>query len=182
MLTSSSMHPRRPRSVWRATTGLFLLVAAGCSLDATNVRTIQLAERDSATVVISGAFATSSQARAAFSSNVVGDLRYFEITIFPMVYPSPPWSVYVSGSTGRLAAGTYSLSSDQAGILTAGVLTNSSAGKALYSAATGELVITSSSTSSVRGTLRFTGASLGGDTITVESEFVATCLMEGYCI
>jgi hypothetical protein len=183
MLTDSSIHPWRSRRVLRVATALFLLIVAGCSLDATNTRTIEWVDlRGSSTVTISGAYTTSAQGHADMLSGAAPGTTAFELMITPMDFPSTPWIIYVYRPKGRPALGTYSISITPDATMSARLDIKGASTLASYVATTGELVITSSSTSSVRGTLRFTGSGPDGATVTVDSEFTAICPLGIVCL
>lgn len=181
MLTISSMHPCRSRRVSHAATALFLLVAAGCSIDSTmSIEGVDPA--GSAAVTISGAFTTSSQGHATMLSGTYGGTSSFELAIVPTGYISPPWLIVVHRSNGRPAVGTYSLVYTLGSTVSAGFDLRGPGTPTSYVATEGELVITSSSASSVRGTLRFTGTGPDGATVTVDSEFTAMCPVGISCV
>lgn len=182
MLTSSSMHPCRTLRVWRAATALFLLVAAGCSIDST-ISIDGVDPAGSATVTISGAFTTSSRGHATMLSGTYGGTSSFEVSIVPAGYISPPlWMIVVHRSNGRPVVGTYSLVYTLSSTVSADFDVRGPGTPTSYGATAGELVITSSSASSVSGTLRFTGTGPGGATVTVDSDFTAMCPVGIVCL
>ncbi len=174
MLTDSSMQPCGFRRVSRAAAALFLLAAAGCSIDST----ISIDGPDpagSAAVTITGAYTASSQGHAWIQSGAVAGTTNFDLVMAPVSFPPVPWMVFVHSSKGRPAVGTYSIAIAPGATMSARLDVNGASTLTSYVAAAGELVITSSSASSVRGTLRFTGTGPDGATVTVDSEFTAMC-------
>lgn len=90
--------------------------------------------------------------------------------------------IVVHRSNGRPVVGTYSLVYTLGSTVSADFDVRGPGTPTSYGATAGELVITSSSASSVSGTLRFTGTGPGGATVTVDSDFTAMCPVGIVCL
>jgi hypothetical protein len=127
-------------------------------------------------VSATGAVSTSGTGAAVFQSVASNGESFFYILLDPIA-GNGMWEVQIFNRNGRLSAGTYQ-------ILTVADLNSPSASfyytngssRGAWKSTTGELVITESSLSSVRGTFHFTAASLfGPTTVSAEGAFNASC-------
>jgi hypothetical protein len=167
-----------PRAVTRAAAALFIAAAVSCG----NGGTEPLGDPiGAATVTTTGAYSASGNAVALFMSSVSGDLHFFEITVLSSLGRDPAWELVLSSSTPRLPVGTYTFTQSPGATVYATYLVGGPVTHDVYYATSGELVITSSSTSAVRGTIHLTGTSGTGATVTVDGTFTAKCLADGFC-
>jgi hypothetical protein len=132
------------------------------------------------TVVTTGAVTASGSGQAIFQSMSSGTTRLFQLVVAPAnTSGTNAWSLQIVSTAGRPAAGTYQLSplSGSGSNLTATFYYVNGGAIEMFNSTSGELVITSSSPSAVRGTIAFTGrAAIGGtSTVTTEGAFNAPC-------
>jgi hypothetical protein len=137
------------------------------------------------TVSTSGAVRTSGSGVAFFQSIGSGNLRVFQIVVAPASQSgNNVWALQIASSAGRPAAGTYQLTSSSGPTNILANFSYVSGGRIdMYTATSGEVVITSSSTSAVRGTINFTGATFDGTgTVTTQGSFNARCAPGFECL
>jgi hypothetical protein len=157
-----------------ATSALLFLAAAGCGSDGPLAPGI-----GTGSLTASGAVTASGSGLALFQSISSGGTSLFQIVIAPITPSQTTWQVQIANYSGRLAAGTYTLSplSPSSGLPTANFYYTSGAAMQMFNSTSGELVITSSSPSAVRGTFTFTATDPAGGTssVTAHGSFYAQC-------
>jgi hypothetical protein len=170
--------PSRRRTI---AVGAFLfLVAVGCGGDGPVAPGI-----GSGSVTASGAVSASGNGLAIFQSLSSGGTSLFQIVIAPLTQNAGTWEVQIASYSGRPEAGTYALAPLSASPTTptANFYYNSAGAIQLFSATTGELVITSSSATEVRGTFTFTATDAGSNnSITAHGSFQAQCAPGTPCL
>ena len=138
-----------------------------------------------------GAVSTSGSGLALFQSFASGGQSLFQVMVAPInlgqTGSTPAWQLQIVSYTGRPAVGTYALSALSASSTnpTANFYwTTGGTTMDLYNSTSGQLVITSSSTSEVKGTFTFTAANTAGGTATVTAtgSFHAQCVPGMDCI
>ena len=130
-----------------------------------------------ASVTATGAVSTSGTGLALFQSMSSGGTSLFQIMLAPTT-ATTAWDVQVVNYSGRPAAGTYQLLPLSASSTspTASFYYPAGSTMTMYTATSGELVITESSPSAVRGTFHFTAANVSGTgTVTADGSFNASC-------
>jgi hypothetical protein len=134
----------------------------------------------SGNVNASGAVTASGNGVAIFQSVSVSGMSLFQIAVQPPAQTGGSvWQLQIVRYAERPAVGTYQLvelsasSSDP----TASFYYTSGGTMEMFAAVSGELVITASSSTTVRGTFTFTAESTTNSarTVTVEGSFAATC-------
>jgi hypothetical protein len=171
------------------TFGLLGLAAASCGGDGL----FGPDGRARGTMSASGALAASGEGLAFFqsiSSRGGGDM--FQLSVAPVtlgvdVAPRAVWHVQIARYAQRPVPGTYQIvpsspgSSDPSATF---YYTNSDGSLELFGATSGELVITSSSPTSVRGTFTFFATSATNETrsVTVQGTFTAVCPPGATCL
>ena len=131
-------------------------------------------------VSASGAVSVSGEGLALFQSVTIGGQSLFQIAVQPTTGSgSSVWQLQIVRYAERPAAGSYPITelSASAQDPTANFYYTNAGSMELFAATSGELVITSSSSTAVRGTYTFTAASTGNSarTVTVEGSFAALC-------
>ena len=134
-----------------------------------------------ASVTTTGAVSASGAGLALFQSVSSGGTSLFQILLAPATPTSATtsWEIQVVNYAGRLAVGTYPLLplSASSSSPTANFYYTTGGSMGMYESTSGQLVITESSPSAVRGTLHFTGTNVGGmATVTVDGAFNASCV------
>ena len=164
----------RSRAMGLATFALVSLAAAGCGSDGPLAPGM-----GTGSLTASGAVTASGTGLALFQSVSSGGTSLFQIVIAPITPSQTTWQLQIANYSGRLAAGTYSLSplSASSSDPTANFYYTSGAAMQVFNSTSGELVITSSSPSSVRGTFTFTATDPAGGTssVTAHGSFNAQC-------
>jgi hypothetical protein len=132
------------------------------------------------TLTASGAVSTSGSGLALFQSVSSGGTSLFQIVVVPVSQTvTASWQLQIVNYSGRLAVGTYQLSplSVSSPDPTANFYYTSAGTMTAFSSTSGELVITSSSSSSVRGTFTFTATNAAGSasSVTAHGSFNAQC-------
>jgi hypothetical protein len=131
------------------------------------------------TLTASGAVSTSGTGIALFQSISSGGTNLFQILIAPTSQSTTTWQLQIANYSGRPAAGTYNLSalSPSSSDPTANLYYTSGGTMQMFNSTSGQLVITSSSPSSVRGTFTFTATDPAGGaaTVTANGTFNAQC-------
>ena len=163
------------RRAMAAATCALLSFAAGCGSD--NPLGPGLG---SATVSATGAVSASGTGAALFQSASSGGTSLFQIVIAPLSQSAnSTWQVQIANYSGRLAAGTYNLSELSASSTdpTATFYYVSGGNIQMFNSTSGQLVISSSSTSVVSGTFTFTATDVdtGTGTVTAQGSFSAQC-------
>ena len=160
------------RRVRAMATTLFALLAAGCG---------SAVEPGSgpgtASVTATGAVSASGSGLALFQSASSGGTSLFQIMLTPTT-ATTVWQVQVVNYSGRLPVGTHQLLPLSASSTspTASFYYTTGGTMTMYNATSGELVITASSQSAVRGTFHFTAANVNGTgTVTADGTFNASC-------
>lgn len=131
-------------------------------------------------VSASGAVSASGNGVAIFQSVSVGGTNLFQIAVQPVTQGGGTvWQLQIVRYAERPAVGTYQLVelSSSSSDPTANFVYTSGGTTELFTALSGELVITSSSPSAVHGTFTFTAESTtdAARTVTVEGSFAAMC-------
>ena len=133
-----------------------------------------------ASVTATGAVSSSGSGLALFQSVSSGGTSLFQILLAPTAASTTTsWQVQVANYSGRLPVGTYQLLPLSASSTnpTASFYYTTGGSMTMYNATSGELVITASSPSAVRGTFHFTGANVAGSgTVTADGAFNASCV------
>ena len=131
------------------------------------------------TLTASGAVTASGSGVALFQSISSGGTSLFQILVAPATQTTNTWELQIANYTGRLAVGTYQLSplSPSSPDPTAAFYYVSGGNMDMYNSTSGQLVITSSSPSAVKGTFTFTATRTAGGagTVTAQGSFNAKC-------
>ena len=174
-------HPRdarparsRRRALALATCVLLSLAVVGCGGDGPLAPGI-----GSGNLTATGAVTASGSGLALFQSVSSGGTSLFQIVIAPVSQSATTWTLQIANYSGRLAAGTYVLGPLSASPTdpTANFYYSSGGTVRSFSSTSGQLVITSSSSSEVRGTFTFsaTDPADGTSTVSAHGSFVAQC-------
>jgi len=131
-------------------------------------------------VSASGAVSASGNGVAIFQSVSIGGTNLFQIAVQPAMQTGDAvWQLQIVRYAERPAVGTYPLVelSASSGDPTANFAYMSGGTMELFTAVSGELFITSSSPTAVRGTFTFTAESTTNSarTVMVEGSFAAMC-------
>jgi hypothetical protein len=130
-------------------------------------------------VSASGAVSASGQGVAIFQSVSVGGTSLFQVAVQPATSTGVTWQLQIVRYASRPAAGTYQIVdlASSSTNPTANFFYTNGGSMEMFAAASGELVITSSSPTGVSGTFTFTGESTTSSarTVTVQGEFAAIC-------
>ena len=133
----------------------------------------------SGSVAVSGTVTTSGSGLAVFQSISSGSTSLFQIVIAPVTPTATTWELQIASYTGRPATGTYTLGplSASSTTPTANFFYTSGGNIQSFNSTSGQLVITSSSASEVRGTFTFTAADPAGgaSSVTANGSFTAQC-------
>lgn len=168
----TSRDRRRVRAI--AASALLCLTTVGCGGDG-----VLAPGLGSGSLTTSGAVSASGTGLAMFQSVSSGGTSLFQILVAPVGQTVTPWSLQIANYSGRLAVGTYNLLplSGSPSAPTANFYYMSGGNSQVFSSTSGQLVITSSSTSLVSGTFTFTAtdATSGSGTVTVQGTFDARC-------
>jgi hypothetical protein len=156
-----------------AITAPLSLAAVGCSSD------LLAPGLGTGSVTASGAVSASGSGLAVFQSITSGGTSVFQIAVAPVTQSATTWQLQIVNYSGRLAVGTYALSplSSSSTNPTANFYYTSSGTMQQFNSTSGQLVITSSSSSEVRGTFNFTGTNPSASTssVTAQGSFTAQC-------
>jgi hypothetical protein len=182
-----STHPRitRPsrnqrRALALATSAFLSLAAAGCGSDGPLAPGL-----GSGTLTASGAVSVSASGLALFQSASSGGTSLFQVLLAPLSQGATGWTLQIANYSGRLATGTYALSplSASSPDPTANFYYTSGGDIQSFNSTSGQLVITSSSPSEVRGTFTFTATDVAGGagTVNVQGSFIAPCALGTTC-
>jgi hypothetical protein len=179
---TQTQHPRCVRSSQRRRAALALAASAFLSLAATGCGSdgVLAPGVGTGSVTTSGAVSTSGSGLALFQSISSGGTSLFQVMVVPVSQTSAPiWQLQIVNYSGRPAAGTYNLSPLSASSTdpTANFYYTTGGTMDSYNSISGELVITSSSSSAVRGSFTFTATNAAGGTgsLTVSGSFNAQC-------
>lgn len=133
----------------------------------------------SGSVTATGSVSTSGSGIAVFQSVSSGGTSLFQVAIAPLSQSATTWTLQIASYAGRLPVGTYQLSalSGSSTDPTATFYYTSGGNMQMFNSTSGQLVITSSSPSSVRGTFNFTGTDVAGGSasVTAHGTFNAPC-------
>jgi hypothetical protein len=136
-------------------------------------------------VTASGAVSASGSGIALFQSASTTGGSLFQLMVAPISQTTATtWQIQIVDYSGRPAAGTYALSPLSAGSTnpTANFYYTSGGSMRMFNASSGQLVITSSTSSGVRGTYAFTGIQVDGtSTVTAQGSFDALCAPGTVC-
>jgi hypothetical protein len=168
---------RRRAALAVATSALLSLAATACGSDGVLAPGI-----GTGNVSASGAVATSGSGLALFQSISSGGSSLFQVVVVPVSAgqtTTPVWQLQIANYSGRPEVGTYDLSPLSASSTDPTANFYYATGSTIdsYNSVSGELIITSSSTSAVRGTFSFTATNVSGGagTVTVNGSFNAPC-------
>jgi len=166
----------RPTNITHAlaTSALLSLAALGCGGDGPLAPGL-----GSGSLTASGAVSASGSGLAVFQSVSSGGTSLFQIVIAPVSQSATTWQLQIANYSGRLSAGTYNLSplSASSSDPTASFYYTSGGTMQMFNSTSGQLVITSSSSSAVRGTFTFTATdpTSGTSSVTAYGSFDAQC-------
>jgi len=169
------------------TFGLLALAAASCGGDGL----FGPDGRARGTMSASGAVTASGEGLALFQSISSGGVDMFQIAVAPATPATEPgqsvvWQIQIARYARRPVPGTYQLAPLSPGSSepAATFYYTSDGTLELFGATSGELVITSSSPSSVRGTFTFFATSATNETrsVTVQGTFTAVCPPGATCL
>ena len=153
---------------------LLSLTAVGCGGDG-----LLSPDLGSGSLTATGAVSTSGSGLAIFQSVSSGGTSLFQILVTPVSQTATTWSLQIANYSGRLAVGTYDLlpPTGTPTAPTANFYYTSGGNIQVFSATSGQLVITGSSSSTVSGTFTFTATDPTGGTgtVTVQGTFAAQC-------
>jgi hypothetical protein len=172
--THTTWYSRSQRRALALAISAFLsLAAAGCGGD------LLAPGLGTGSLTASGAVSASGSGLAVFQSISSGGTSLFQIAITPVSQSATTWQLQIANYSGRLAAGTYALSplSPSSTNPTANFYYTSSGTIQQFNSTSGQLVITSSSSSEVRGTFNFTATNPSASTssVTAQGSFTAQC-------
>lgn len=166
-----------------AASAIVSLTAVGCGSDGPLVP-----GAGSGSVTATGAITVSGSGIALFQTVASGSTTLFQIVMGPISQSSTGWNVQIASYSGRPAVGTYNL------VPLSASSTNPTATLSYYTGGTvmptiqefnstsGQLVISSSSPSAIRGTFSFTGTDFSGTaTVSVNGSFNAQCAPGNVC-
>jgi hypothetical protein len=162
------------RALTVATSALLSLAAFGCGGDGLLAPGI-----GTASLTASGAVSASGSGVALFQSISSQGTSLFQIVVAPVSQSATTWELQIANYSGRLAVGTYNLLpfSASSSAPTANFYYTTASTMQVFNSTSGQLVITSSSSSAVRGTFTFTAGdpSAGASSVTVHGSFDAQC-------
>ena len=168
--TSRNRH--RARAI--AASALLCLIGVSCGGDGPVAPGL-----GSGSLTASGAVSVSGTGLAIFQSVASGSTSLFQILIAPVSQTATTWDLQIANYSGRPAVGTYDLLplSGTPTAPTANFYYTSGGNIQVFSSTSGQLVITSSSSSTVSGTFTFTATdpSNGASTVTAHGTFDAKC-------
>src|SRR5918992_2904265 len=138
------------------------------------------------TVSASGAVTASGEGLAIFQSVSSGGLDLFQIVVAPTTPGGAVWQLQIARYAQRPAVGTYQLTELSASSPnpTANFYYGGGGTPELFNSTSGELVITSSSSTGVRGSFTFTATSTTNEarSVTVHGSFAALCVPGSTCL
>jgi hypothetical protein len=157
-----------------AASALLALTAIACGGDATGP-----SGPGTGNMTATGAVSTSGSGLALFQSTSTTGGSLFQLLVAPTSQTTAAtWQIQIANYSGRPAAGTYALSPLSASSTnpTANFYYTSGSSIRMFNATSGQLVITSSTSSAVRGTYTFTGVEVNGtSTVAAQGSFDALC-------
>jgi hypothetical protein len=163
-----------------AASALLCLIAVGCGGDGPLAPGL-----GSGNLTASGAVSASGTGLAIFQSVSSGGTSLFQILVAPVSQTAATWQLQIANYSGRLAVGTYNLLplSGSPTAPTANFYYTSGGNIQVFSSTSGQLVITGSSSSAVRGTFDFTATdpTSGTSTVTAHGTFDARCTPGAVC-
>jgi hypothetical protein len=169
------------RTMTLATFSLLTLTAAGCGGDNPVAPGL-----GSGSVTASGAVSASGSGLAVFQSIASGSTSLFQIVIAPVTASATTWQLQIASYSGRPVNGTYTLGPLSASSTnpTANFYYTNAGNLQSFSSTSGQLVITRSSASEVRGTFTFTATDPvgGASTVTAQGSFTAQCAPGMTCL
>lgn len=164
----------RQRAAVAFAVALLALTTTGCGGGATGP-----SGPGTGNVNASGAVSASGSGVALFQSVSTTGGSLFQLMVAPTSQTAAAtWQVQIVDYAGRPAAGTYTLSPLSASSTnpTANFYYTSGGSMRMFNATSGQLVISSSTSSGVRGTYTFTGLQVDGtSTVTAQGSFDALC-------
>jgi hypothetical protein len=170
----------RVRTMTLAACALFLLGASACGGGDALGPGI-----GSGTLTANGAVSASGSGLAVFQSVTSGGTSLFQIALAPISQSANTWTLQIASYSGRLAAGTYNLTalSPSSPNPTATFYYISGGNMQLFNSTSGQLIITSSSPSAVRGSFTFSATDPAGGpgTVTAHGSFDAQCAAGTMC-
>jgi hypothetical protein len=176
--TFTSRNWRRARAI--AVSAAFCLTGVGCGGDGPLGPDL-----GSGSLTVSGAVSASGTGLAIFQSASSGGTSLFQILVAPVSQTATTWQLQIANYSGRLAVGTYNLLPLGAAPAapTANLYYTSGGNIQVFSSTSGQLVITSSSSSTVSGTFDFTATDPTGvtSTVTAHGTFDARCTPGAVC-
>ena len=169
------------RAMVFATSALFSLAVAGCGSDG------PLAPgTGTGSLTATGAVSTSGSGLALFQSMSSGGTSLFQVVMAPLSQGTTTWQLQIANYSGRLDVGTYNLTPLSASSITptANFYYTTGGTMQMFNSTSGELVITSSSASAVRGSFTFTATDPAGgaSSVTVQGSFNAPCAPGMSCL
>ena len=174
-LLSARSFPTRRGAITVALTAMISITGIACGSDGP----LGPGLGGTGSVTATGTVSASGSGLALFQSISSGGTSLFQILLAPLSPTAVTWQVQIANYTGRPAAGTYTLSplSPSSSDPTATFYYANGASMDAYNSVSGQLVITSSSASSVRGTFSFTATNTSGGagSVTVQGSFNAEC-------
>lgn len=177
-LTHPSRNQRRALAL--ATSAFLSLAAIGCQSDGPMAPGL-----GSGTLTATGAVSVSASGLALFQSASSGGTSLFQVLVAPLSQGATGWTLQIANYSGRLEAGTYALSplSASSPDPTANFYYTSGGDIQSFNSTSGQLVITASSPSEVRGTFTFTAADVAdaASTVNVQGSFIAPCALGTTC-
>lgn len=133
----------------------------------------------SGTLTASGAVSATGSGLALFQSVISGGASLFQVVLAPISQSTNTWELQIANYSGRPASGTYNLTALSASSTnpTATLYYFSGGTAQMFNSTSGQLVITSSTPSAVRGTFTFTATDPAGGpgTVTAHGSFDAHC-------
>ena len=139
----------------------------------------------SGTLTASGAVSASGSGPALFQSVTSGSTSLFQVVLAPLSQSANTWTLQIANYSGRLAVGTYNLTglSPSSQNPTATFYYINGGNMQGFNSTSGQLVISSSSPSVVRGTFTFTATDIAGGaaTVTAHGSFDAQCAPGTMC-
>jgi hypothetical protein len=162
------------RALALATFALLSLAVVGCGGDGPLAPGM-----GTGSLTATGAVSASGSGLALFQSVSSGGTSLFQIVVAPVSQSAITWQLQIANYSGRLAVGTYNLSplSASSSDPTANFYYTSGGNMQMFNSTSGELVITSSTSSVVRGTFTFTATDPAGgaSSVTAQGSFNAQC-------
>lgn len=171
---ATNQHPERAmRTILTATAVAFVLVGCGDSFGPGD-------GSGTGNVTATGAVNVTGSGIAMFQSASSGGSNIFQILIVPLSRtPASGWQLQIVSYAGRPAPGTYALAPLSASPTqpTASFYVTTGGNMETFHSSSGELVVTSSSPTAVRGTFTFTATKDSGvGSVMAQGAFNAQCV------